>query len=336
MNVVYLNTFEKKHEEKLIATAQVSIAEYEGAWVVMWNEKVEESQPIEDIWYQGLKWDELVLSYRLQSKSKISEGYTPFIPEDLYTAEQYPSKSKQVKMLDFYTTIHANPLIYEELRVWRREQAISESKAPYMIATNQMLRMISVFLPHTLDELREIPGYGRHKTNQYADDILNITGKVLRKTEFPLDWVILNINLAQFEQWITEQKDQKLKLEQEKQQNKRKLLELVTLRESIDVIQSTLSISRRDVLLWIEELDREGYDVIALADKELSAVPNELQEKAWQLFQSQGAKYLKPVLEKLIAQEGIQIQELDRFYDWLRLLRIKFLRNQTATQEGKS
>ncbi len=326
MNIVFLNTFEKKTEDGVTQLAQVSIAEHKGEWHVHWNEEHESGKQLQVTWYEGLSWDELVSIFFIQFKQKMDEGYVPVINLDMQLGEQPSSKSKHAKILDFYSSLHPNEVIYEELRSWRRSQAIKESKAPYMLATNQMLRMISVFLPHTALELSNIPGCGRNKTNPYAHAMLAITTKEQRSTSFPLDWVIHQVDMAQFEQWISEQKKRRDFIEQERDSHKRKLIELMHQGTSIDDMQASLLISRRDLLLWLEELDREGYNVIPLADAELAFIPELWKEKAWELFETVGPRYLKPILLKLTEQENVQIDEIERAYDWLRLLRIKFLK----------
>ncbi len=326
MNIVFLNTFEKKMEDGITQLAHVSIAEHKGEWHAHWNEVHESGKQLQVTWYEGLSWDELIDIFRIQFKQKIDEGYTPMIHLDMQQSEQSSSKSKHAKILDFYSSLHPNEEIYEELRSWRRSQAIKESKAPYMLATNQMLRMISVFLPHSLSELSKIPGCGRNKINPYANAIIEITAKEKRTTSFPLDWVIHQVDIAKFEWWLAEQKKRKEQIEQVKESHKRKLIELVHQGKSIDDMQAVLLISRRDLLLWLEELDREGYNIIPLANAELASIPDPWKEKAWELFDTLGPRYLKPVFLKLTEQEDVQISEVERTYDWLRLLRIQFLR----------
>ena len=82
------------------------------------------------------------------------------------------------QMLTYYCEENPSEEVYETLRAWRREQAARERKAPYILATNRVLRMISVFLPQSKEELQQIPGFGEQKTAMYADRLLESDRRV--------------------------------------------------------------------------------------------------------------------------------------------------------------
>ncbi len=330
MNVVFLNTLEKQVEEGILKTAQVSIAEKDGVWYIFWNEPNSAHKLIQDIWYQGECWNDLVQSYFSNLKDKILQGYQPLISAEMDVTQGMHTKSKQPQLLYYYSTLFPNDEVFEELRKWRREQAAKEGRAQYLLATNRILRIISVFLPNTSEELMQIPGFGEHKTNMYSKEILGITQLHEREADFPLDWVTKKVDHEKFEAWMIEQKARRVRIEREKEINKHKFLEYTTSDLGLDAIGSAMSIPRGELVLWTEELDRDGYNFDALIDTELKAISSEEQLKAWHIFETEGDRFLKPVLLRLFPADELKNKEIDRIYDWLKLLRIKFRKSKTT------
>ncbi|NOU99930.1 HRDC domain-containing protein [Paenibacillus planticolens] len=324
MNIVFLNTLEKETGEHRVVSAQVSIGEEQGIWNVFWNEPDNKGKPQQAHWYQGMSWDEMLSTFRQGLKEKIRGGFRPIVSSDLESAQALSGKARITQMLTYYCEEHPNEEVFEKLRTWRREQAAREGKAPYILATNRVLRMISVFLPQSKEELQQIPGFGEQKTGMYAGDVLKLTAESTRTNSFPLDWVPKNVDVVKFEAWLLAQKEQKLRMELDREASKRKLLEIASRGGSLADLQADLTMPRRELLLWVEELDREGYDLDPLVEAELVSIPEEEQIKAWNAFESEGDRYLKPVLQRMGGTEGLKGKELDRAYEWLRLLRLRF------------
>ncbi|MDD9266291.1 HRDC domain-containing protein [Paenibacillus sp. GCM10023248] len=330
MNIVFLSTLEKETGEHERLSAQVSIGEEQGIWHVFWSEpnhagKLEQMQ-----WYQGMSWDEMLSTFRHGLREKIRSGFRPLVSSDMEAAQTLSGKARMTQMLTYYCDDHPNEEMYEKLRTWRREQASREGKAPYLLATNRVLRMLSVFLPKSKDELKQIPGFGEQKTNMYGEDMLKLTADCTRMGSFPLDWVARSIDPAKFESWLLTQKEQKLRIELDREAGKRKLLEITSGGGSLADLQAGLTMPRRELLQWVEELEREGYDMDPLVEAELAQVPEEEQIKAWNAFESVGDRYLKPVLQRMCGTEELKGKELDRTYEWLRLLRLRFRREKES------
>src|SRR5690606_22250102 len=93
-------------------------------------------------------------------------------------------------------------------------------------------------------------------------------------------------------------------------------------------ITAQLQMQRREVVLWIEELETEGYDIDAWIESELQSMPDHDQERAWQAMHKQGVRYLKPVLQQMYSEEELKDKDVDQMYEWLRLLRLRFRKNQ--------
>ena len=111
---------------------------------------------------------------------------------------------------------------------------------------------------------------------------------------------------------------------------KKRMLELISQGESLESLPQSMNLPRREVVLWSEELEAEGYDLDAFIDSELQHVPTAEQELAWRAFESEGDRYLKPVLKKMYNEEEIKGKDLDLTYEWLRLLRMRFRKEKAS------
>lgn len=330
MNLLFMNTMEKKAGDESILTAQIVIGEGKGIWHVLWSETLEDGHDRQDNWYEGPHWDELIAVFRENLFLKLKEGFVPLVTmpwEDPLNG--IGERGRWNAILQCYCESRTDEKVMDELRKWRRDKAASLAKAPYMIATNRMLQMVAVFLPHTVEELKQIPGFGHDKSNKYGEEIFAITRKVERTTHFPLDWVGQEIDPAVFRQWVIEQQDRKTRSEQEKNAKKRKLLEAIWQGENLDHIAKQTSLSRRDLVLMIETMDQEGYDVSPIIDKELDLISQEEKDQALLQFEQQGDRYLKPIYQAIYEGTELKNGESDRVYQWLRLLRIQYRKTST-------
>jgi hypothetical protein len=330
MNLVFLNSFEKEAGEGRVKQAQVSIGETHGIWHVIWNEAKDDGKSSQEAWYEGNRWDEMLEKFRLKLHEKMGAGYVPLIDGVYEGGQNLSGKSKFNAMLQYYSELHSREEVFQRLREWRREAASREGKAPFILASNRVLRMIAAFLPQTVEELKQIPGFGAPKAAIYGEEVCKATRDEERATSFPLDWVPGSVDEVQFQSWLRQQKELKLRAELDKQAQKRKLLESIGQGAGLQDLQKELSMPRRDLVQWIEELDGEGYDLEALLDGELEAVGAEEQLKAWQAFETEGCRYLKPVLHRIYSAEELQTKDLAKAYEWLRLLRLKFRKTKEA------
>jgi hypothetical protein len=86
----------------------------------------------------------------------------------------------------------------------------------------------------------------------------------------------------------------------------------------------------------VEELEREGYDMEPLVEAELASISEEDQIKAWNAFETEGDRYLKPVLHRIFAANEFKDKDLDRAYEWLRLLRLRFRKEKESMNSRAS
>ncbi|OXM86640.1 HRDC domain-containing protein [Paenibacillus rigui] len=330
MQMLFLNSLEKKVGEDRVRSAQVSIGEDQGRWFVAWQETKEDGTLHHEDWYEGTGWEEMMTVFREQMMSKQSGGFQPMLDVVMLPElASLDSRSAQVQLLHYYSEFHSNEALYEELRQWRLKQANKEGRAPYLVATNRLLRLICTFLPQTVDELRQLPGLGANKATLYGEELIGFTQMYTQSQPFPLHWVEAEINPVQFNAWLQHEKERKRQVEQSKQEQKRKLLEAITRGDGLEDLREQTQLQRRELMLLMEELDREGYDLEPYIVTLLQDVPTEEQEIAWAAFELQGDRYLKPILQTLYKdQEEMDYETRDRIYEWLRLLRMKFRRAQ--------
>ncbi|SIQ71788.1 HRDC domain-containing protein [Chryseobacterium sp. RU37D] len=60
------------------------------------------------------------------------------------------------------------------LKEWRSEKAKEQNLPSYFIATNKELMSVVKYKPAKKEELRDIKGFGKHKIENYGEEILEI------------------------------------------------------------------------------------------------------------------------------------------------------------------
>lgn len=134
----------------------------------------------EDVIYQ----DQKILDTFLQ-ENNILKYETAFVKEDesywsviLYFEELIVqlNESKPGK----YSADDDNPLnsdeikILDSLKIWRTEKAKEQKLPVYFIATNKELFSIAKYKPCKKEELLDIKGFGKHKIENYGEEIMEI------------------------------------------------------------------------------------------------------------------------------------------------------------------
>jgi ATP-dependent DNA helicase PIF1 len=72
------------------------------------------------------------------------------------------------------TTRAVDDALFEKLKNWRYQRALTDKVAPYMIAHNAALTAIAAAPPKTPQQLLALPGFGARKVESYGADILAI------------------------------------------------------------------------------------------------------------------------------------------------------------------
>lgn len=329
MRIVFLNSLEKKSNEAVAGGAQVWIGEEEGLWRMGWNEMTAEGEQ-ETIWYEGGSWSEMLHVYRHRLVVKLGEGFRPVIEGIWDERGEFQGRGMAAQKLICYSELHGNEEFYNELCAWRRKKASADRKAPYMIASNRLLRLISVFRPWTTEELLQLPGVGESKAAEYGPDLLEMAKAQEgdRPGDFPLGWVEQDIDEEVFRSWMYKQKEAKFKLEMEKFSHRRVVLESLAQGLDLQEICTRTGLDRREAVELLELLEKDGYTTDSLVQLELKDMPAEQQNEVWKAFEEIGDSFLKPVLQRVYDQETLDAGGLDKLYERLRLLRISYRRQK--------
>ncbi|UHA72338.1 HRDC domain-containing protein [Paenibacillus sp. 481] len=318
-------------DEKSNEYGIITAGEQDGNWVVCWER---EGKSL--IWYEGTMWVEMRAALRRGMASLLSAGYRlslGFSPE----ANMHERRMRErQEWITCYADLHHPSPLYEQLAKWRRETAGKLKRAPYWIATNRMLRIVSAFVPHTPEELKQLPGFGDAKVASYAEDILEVTRTMERKTTFPLDWVQAAVTEAEFAKWIYEQEEDKQAAELLKITERRRLLEGVQLGERIEQLMTRLQVDRREIIVRIEAMEQEGFNMQELIERELVDLPQDERSAIEHALSDLGDKYLRPVLVRAYGEMALEkpMVELQPIYERIRLLRL--VRREHNGQSEKS
>ncbi|MDR3022926.1 HRDC domain-containing protein [Chryseobacterium sp.] len=118
--------------------------------------------------------------------NEIMKVETAFVSEErywsviLYFEDQKLTKntvkeSKAIKYSaenDFLNTDEEK--ILDALKLWRSEKAREQNLPTYFIASNKELISVAKYKPARKEELLEIKGFGKHKIENYGEEILEI------------------------------------------------------------------------------------------------------------------------------------------------------------------
>lgn len=333
MEIVFLNKLSKTEEADGLGAAQVWIGEEEGVWSVGWR-TTEGDGAKDSIWYEGRSWQEMLTIYRYQLALKLSEGYRPLIDGVFHEREEGGNRGLFVQKLCCYSDLHPRDDVYTELTVWRRRRAAAEHRAPYMIASNRLLKLISVFLPRNEAELLELPGMGESKVGAYGAELLAITCKGEQYRPFPLHWVMEELDARDFINWSYRQKEQKYKLELDRFNQRQAVLQGAAEGLGLEEISRQAGLPRREVIEMLEVLMREGYDVDNIIQCELSAAPEQEQAAIRAAYEELGDRFLKPVMQRVYGDHNSTDLKLDEIYERLRLVRIWHRRDEAGKRSA--
>ncbi|GIP24141.1 HRDC domain-containing protein [Paenibacillus sp. J22TS3] len=333
MQIVFLNSMEKREGGELIQGAQVWIGEEQGVWRMGWNE-LSSDEAGEILWYEGESWSEMLHVYRHRLSVKLGEGFRPVIDGIFHEKEDGKGKSALAQKLVFYSELHPNEALFLELSAWRRRRAAAERKAPYLIASNRLLRLISVFQPRTREELMQLPGMGEAKSAEYGPELLELTQQGERLYSFPLGWVEGTLDEEEFRSWLYKQKEVKYRVEMERYGLRRVLLESMAEGHGIEEMSRRSGLDRRETVELLEELEKDGYDLDALLMNELHELPEAEQAAIWQAYEELGDTFLKPVLQRVYGTDLPPESNVEKKYEQLRLIRIRFRRHCSSVQSA--
>lgn len=123
--------------------------------------------------------------------NEIIKVETAFVSEDrywsviLYFDDQKVVKNtvvKEPKLIKYSAENEAlnsdEEKILDALKLWRSEKAREQNLPTYFIASNKELMSVAKYKPARKEELLEIKGFGKHKIENYGEEILEIIENV--------------------------------------------------------------------------------------------------------------------------------------------------------------
>ncbi len=99
--------------------------------------------------------------------------------EELKAAKSIVKESKAVKYSADNDVLNSDEeKILNALKYWRSEKAKEQNLPTYFIASNKELMSVAKYKPAKKEELLEIKGFGKHKIENYGEEILEILESV--------------------------------------------------------------------------------------------------------------------------------------------------------------
>jgi len=330
MQIVFVNRLERSAGAGEPERGQVFIGEDQGAWTAGWRLSEEWDAASHDVWYEGVSWEELLAAFRHGVARKLREGFRPMLDGMLDETPFWERRLPLPAVLQCYAEGRVNEEAAEKLRQWRRARSVREGRSPFLIATNRELQLLAAYLPHTAEELLQIPGFGRMKTERYGAELTGLLRSFPRGHSFPLDWVAGQTGADELTDWLFRQKEARYEKALATIRDKRRLLAGIRAGLTLEQLEGELQCPRRMLLERIEKLDEEGYDVLPLIEKELTLVPEDELGQVEAALQELGDRYLKPIHRKVYGEKSAG-PEAERHYETLRLARIRYRRQENAS-----
>ncbi|MNO78663.1 Ribonuclease D [compost metagenome] len=334
MQIVFMNRLIKGSRSDDETAAQVWIGEEDGIWHLGWRDLLIDGEFNDSSWYEGVSWQELLCIYRHGLATKLGEGYRPIIRGVFHEDEEIRAHGQTVQKLYCYSELHSKEELFIELCAWRRRRAAAERKAPYFIASNKLLRLISAYIPQNVDELMQLPGVGQNKASEYGAGILEITARVERNQGFPLNWVFAELDEEVFMAWVFKQKEQRYKHELNQYRMRRTLMSGISEGKNLEQLERLCESPRKEIIEALEVLEKEGFDTDHLLQNELQDVPGNERTAIWSAFEELGDTLLKPILLKVYGddKDSDARASVDQLYEYIRMIRIQFRRNQALSR----
>lgn len=331
MQIVFLNQFERVVDQ-VEERAQVFIGELEGLWSTGWRTIGPSGSSVDELWYEGVSWEELLAGFRHGVARRMGAGFRPVLDGMLEDTPFWDRQPAIPMLLQCYADLRNADETVAGLRIWRRAKSAEEKRSAYLIANNRELQMLAVYAPKTLQELEQIPGFGKVKVERYGNDLIGLLKDVERTHEFPLEgWVRRAVSDEQLSGWIFRVKEEKYGKALDAVRDKRSLLAAIRDGGTLATIGTALNCPRRKLLERIEQLDEEGYDVLPFVDRELVDLAPDEELEISTAFSQLGDRYLKPLKRKVYGETDTDEGELERQYEKLRMMRIRVRRKgQTA------
>lgn len=95
--------------------------------------------------------------------------------EELKSVQNVVKDSKTVKYSAEDEALNPDEeKVLDALKIWRADKAKNQNLPIYFIATNKELVSVAKYKPAKKEELLDIKGFGKHKIENYGEEILEI------------------------------------------------------------------------------------------------------------------------------------------------------------------
>lgn len=328
MNVVFLNRLTRL-EGRLEEVGQVFIGEEHGTWTAGWRQTESASEPtseqVEQIWYEGVSWEELLAAFRHGVAGKMVAGFRPMLDGLLEDAPFWERKPSMPSMLHFYAEQQPETELTAKLKEWRRKKAQEKGIVAYLIATNRELHLLEVYRPQTAGELAQLPGFGKLKIDRYSAELTGLLKDEPRDHAYPLDWVADRVDTDALYVWMFRDREEKYGRALASVKEKKAILAGIRDGVTLEELEKRLQCPRRKLVERLERLDEDGYDVMPLIERELLTLPEEEWNHAQGAMVKLGDRYLKPLLKEIYGEmPTVETDQLERHYEKLRMMRIRY------------
>jgi hypothetical protein len=332
MYLIFVNSLERKSETKT-EMGKVSIHEEHGKWTALWTSPDLQGTQQVDCWYEGTSWSDLLGNFKYGVAQKLADGFIPLVQDFSFQTEKSEGQNRAL-LLEFYSELHMDEPLYQALKEWRLKRSKTEKKAPYLIATNRMLKMVATFVPHTREELMQLPGFGKQRSMQLANELCAITGTMTQPEKFPLIWVKDRVDQPTLQSWLLKQKEERAKRELDAGQRRKAMLLAMTGGQTFVAACEACGINLRDGAQLLEDLERDGYELGGWLQLQWDCFPNDMfnKENALEGFEELSDRFLKPVLLRQFTEQQLAGKNQDEMYAWLRIVRLYYRNSLEKTQ----
>ena len=232
---------------------------------------------------------------------KFIEVVSKYIKENNIIKTQNTELEKTIASGDFY--VESNKELYLILRKLREDFALKEKKLPYSVIAKGSLLEISGRYPVSIDQLKDISGFGAKKLDMYGKKIIEVVQQYVKDNNITIKW---------------DKKDKrKLIIDGEGRKNNEIALSMIQEGHSIERVSEELEISISTILGYVTDYIKETGDISLKLD--LHKYFNEEEEKiilaSCETLGIEKIAQIKKEIPREINYEAIRAVILKKYYE---------------------
>ncbi len=192
-------------------------------------------------------------------------------------------------------------VLFEELRVLRKQLADAANIPPFVVFSDHSLMEMATFFPQTTGGFLAIHGVGDRKLERYGDAFIAVIQAYC--TEHDLEE---RPPTARFSPSSTAPSTKKRRYEE--------VGELLAAGHSIEYLQALYDVKRRTIINNLERYLSDGHDLSSDQLLASCSLPLETQEEVLAAFTELGTEWLRPVYDRLGGRVAFDDLQLLRLY----------------------